>query len=107
MDDEVGAPFERPAQIGRGEGVVDDEGHARLVRDLGDRLEVGDDAAGIGEALDEDRLGARRERAAEILRVVGIDEAALPAEFLEAAAELGDRAAIELARGDEVDRPAP
>ena len=62
MDDDVGAPFERPAEIGRGQRVVDDQRDARFVRDVGDRLEVDDDAAGIGEALDEDRLGLRRQR---------------------------------------------
>ena len=68
--DEVGAPLERPAQIRRGQRVVDDQRDAGLVRDLRDRLEIDDDAAGIGQALEEDRLAARRQRAAEILRIV-------------------------------------
>ena len=47
-------------------------------------------------------LHARGQRAAEILRVGRIDEMAGPAELLERQAELGQRAAIEIARGDEL-----
>src|SRR5690606_29905567 len=64
--------------------------------------EVGDDAARIGEAFDEDRLALRRHRALEVLRVVGIDEDDVPAELLEAAAELRDRSAVELRRSEEL-----
>ena len=57
---------------------------------------------GIGDQLDEDRLGLRRKRRAEALGIVGIGEAHVPVEFLEGVGELVDRAAIELARGDEL-----
>ena len=57
MHDDVGAVLDRLAEIGRGQRVVDDERHARVLRDLGDRLDVGDHAAGIGDRFDEDRLG--------------------------------------------------
>jgi hypothetical protein len=69
-------------------------------------LDIDDDAAGIGEVLDKDRLASRGQRTAEILRVGRIDEMAGPAELLERQAELGQRAAIEVARGDELVRPA-
>ena len=72
------------------------------MRDLGDALDVDDDAAGIGEVLDEDRLAFRRQRAAEIFRLARIDEMAGPAELLERQPELRQRAAIEVARGDEL-----
>ena len=42
------------------------------------------------------------ERAAEVFGVRGIDEMAGPAELLEREAELGERAAIKVARGDEL-----
>ena len=67
MHDDVGAVLDRPAEIGRRQRVVDDERQARLVRDLRDGLDVDDDAAGIGEVLDEDRLALRRQRLAEVL----------------------------------------
>ena len=57
---------------------------------------------GLAIELDEDRLGLRRKRRAEALGIVGIGEAHVPVEFLEGVGELVDRAAIELARGDEL-----
>ena len=37
MHDDIGAVLERPAQVGRGEGVVDHQRQPGRVRDLGDR----------------------------------------------------------------------
>ena len=90
-------------RIGRGQRVVDDQRDAGLVGDRGDRLEIDDDAAGIGQVLDEDRLAARRQRARGNSRDRrGSTKMACPAELLERQAELGERAAIEVARGDEL-----
>ena len=47
------------AQIGRGERVVDDERHAGLVRDRGDRLDVEHVDRGLPSVSAEDRLGVR------------------------------------------------
>ena len=66
------------------------------------RFEVDDDAAGVGQAFDEDRLAARRQRTAEILRIVRIDEMAGPAELLERQSELRQRSAVQVARGEEL-----
>jgi hypothetical protein len=63
--------------------------------------QIDDDAARIGQALEEDELDLVGHRLAKILRIGGIDEMALPAEFGETEAELGDRAAIKIARGNE------
>ena len=57
MHDDVGAVFEGPHQVGRRHCVVDDERDAVLLGDGRDRLDVDDDAARIGDQLDEDRLG--------------------------------------------------
>ena len=99
--DDVGPPLDRPAQIGRGQRVIDDQRNAGVMRHRGDRLDVHHHAAGIGQAFDEDRLAARRQRAAEILRVGRIDEMAGPAEPRKRQAELGQRPAIQIARGEE------
>ena len=48
--DDVGAERERLLQVGRGEGVVDDEQRARLVGDLGERGDVGDAEQRVGRA---------------------------------------------------------
>ena len=102
VNDDVGAMLERPAEVGGRQRVVDDERQARLMRDLRHGCDIDHDAARIGEVLDEDRLALRRQRLAEILGLGRIDEMAGPAELLEREAELGERAAIEVARGDEL-----
>src|SRR5579863_5955645 len=100
--DDVCTPLDRPAEVRCGKRIIDDEWQPSLMGDLRDRLEVDDDAAGIGQALDENGLAARRERLAEILRLRGIDEMAGPAELLERETELGQRPAVEVARGKEL-----
>jgi hypothetical protein len=102
VDDDIGTPGDRLAEERTGQSVVDDEGDTGLVGDGGDRLDVDDEAAGIGRALDEDRLAFLRQRAREVLGIVRIDENGFPAKFFERLAELGDRAAIELLRGEEL-----
>jgi len=48
MDHDVRAPFDRPDQIRRRQSVVDDEGNAGFLCHRADRLDVDDDAAGVG-----------------------------------------------------------
>src|SRR5262249_43177491 len=98
--DDVRAPLDRAAEVGRRERVIDDERDTGVVGDLCDGLEIDDDAARIGETFDEDRLALLGQRALEVFRIARIDEVAGPAELLEREAELGERAAIEIARGD-------
>ena len=50
VEHEVGAVIEGPAEVGRGHRVVDDQRHAVALGDLGDRLEIEHDAAGVGES---------------------------------------------------------
>src|SRR5262249_57684547 len=59
MHDDIGAVVDWLAQIGRGQGVVDDQRNSRVLGDLADRLDIGDDAAWIGDRLNENRLGLR------------------------------------------------
>ena len=101
MDDHIGAILEGPDQIGRGQRIVDDERHAGALGDLGDRLDVADHAAGIGDQFDEDRLGARADRRLEGREVVGIGPFHGPVEIAVGMIELVDRAAIELGGRDE------
>ena len=95
--DDVGAPIERAAQIGCRQRIVDDQRDAGLMRDRRHLLDIDDDAARIGQVLDKDRLAAGGQGAAEVFRVGRIDEMAGPAELLERQAELGQRAAVEIA----------
>ena len=102
MHHQIGTPFDRSAQERRRQRVVDDQRNARLVRDLRHRFQIDDDAARVGKALEEDRLAAWRQCAAEVLRVVRIDEVARPAQLLERQAELCQRSAVQVARRDEL-----
>src|SRR5574337_2090461 len=102
MDDDIGAVLDRPAEVGRGQRVVNDERQTRLMRDRRNARDVHDDPARIGEVLDEDGLAPWRQRLAEILGLGRIDQMAGPAELLEREAELGERTAIKVARGDEL-----
>ena len=102
MHDDVGAVIDRADQIGRGQRVVDDQGHAGLAGDGGDRLDIGDAAGGIGDRLDEDRLGVRRDRAFEACDIIRIRPCHVPAKALECMGELVDRSAIEFSRGDDL-----
>ena len=54
---DVGAERDRLLQVGRGEGVVDDEQRTRLVGDGRDRLDVGDAEQRVGGRLDPDHPG--------------------------------------------------
>ena len=64
MDDDVGAPVQGPAEVGRGEGVVDDQRHARVMRDLGDAFDVEHVDLGIAHDLGVEALGLVGDRAA-------------------------------------------
>ena len=57
---------------------------------------------GLAIELDEEGLGAGRDRGLEARRVVGVGPAHVPAEVLVGVVELVDRAAVELVRGDEL-----
>ena len=102
MHDNVRAVINGADQVRGCQRVIDDQGHAGVAGDRRDRLDIGDAAARIGDRLDEDRLGARRDRALEAADIVGIGPCHIPAEALERMAELVDRTAIELARGNEL-----
>ena len=101
MHHQVGAPFDRSAQVGRGQGVVDDQRDTGISGELSQRLEIGDDASRVGQALAEDRLGALADRRPHGLRLLEVDEVDVPVELLEALAELRDRAAIQAVRSHE------
>jgi hypothetical protein len=54
---DVGAERDGLLQVGRGEGVVDDEQRAGVVRHLGERGDVGDAQQRVGGRLDPDDPG--------------------------------------------------
>ena len=101
MHDDRGAEVERPAQDRRGR-VVHDQRHAELASDprhLGDREDV---QLRVRQGLRVPAARLRVGRAAEVLRIRGIHEAALDAHLAHGVREQVPRAAIEVGGGDEV-----
>ena len=97
-----------PCSIGRhrygvGHRVVDDQRHARLVRDAGDRLDVEDVAARVADRLGEEQLGVRPHGGAPRVEVVRVlDEGDLDAELGQRVVEQVVGAAVERRAGDDV-----
>src|SRR6266478_3864302 len=102
VHDNVSAVVDRTDQIGCRQRVVDDQWYAGVAGNRRDGLDIGDAAAGVRNRLDEDRLGARRDRALETADIVGVGPCYVPAEALEGVGELVDRATVELTRRDEL-----
>ena len=103
VGDDVGAPLEGTAVDGGGEGVVDNQGHAVLVGDACELLNVEHGAAGVGDGLAEERLCVWAEGCLNLLLGSGgRHEGALDAELLHRHAEEVVGAAVNLVRGDEV-----
>ena len=102
VDDDVGAMFERAAEIRGGEGVVDHQRHAGLVGDLGDGGDVEHADLRVADRLAVEHPRPRRDRPAEVLRIGRIDEDDVDAPAPQRDVELGVRPAVEGARGDDL-----
>mmetsp|Transcript_60628 Transcript_60628/g.149087 ORF Transcript_60628/g.149087 Transcript_60628/m.149087 type:complete len:335 (+) Transcript_60628:659-1663(+) len=103
VDHNVGTVLDGPAQIGRGEGVVHQQGHLDGVGGVGEGLEVDDDAARVGEGLNEESLHVGlRERLLDSLDVLAVHEVARPAVLKDRAGELSDGATVQVLRGDDL-----
>jgi len=102
MHHDVGAVLERAQQERCGHGVVDDQRHARGMRDLGDRSDVGDIAARVADGFDEHRLGAVVDQRGERGRVGRIGKARLDAVLRQRVRQQVEAATVERTGGDDV-----
>ena len=84
------------AQPGGGQGVVHDQGHARLPGDRRQGLEVGHVQLGVAQGLHVDGPGLGSQRPAERLRVAAVGEVREDAQAAEALAEQGVGAPVEV-----------
>ena len=96
------AVFDWAAEVGRGRGVVDDQGQARIVGDLRDRIEIGDVAAGVGDGFTENRARVVVDSGGNGVCIIKVYELGRPAETFDRLAELRDRAAIKAGRGNDI-----
>ena len=103
VDDDVRTPFEGVAQVARGtERIVRDEGHVVAFGQLSQCFEIGHRTSGIAHALGVDRLRASVDQRLEVLGAFASGDAAVDAEPAQRNAELGEGAAVEERRGDDV-----
>ena len=102
MNDQCRAKLDWAAQIWRGCGVVDDQGNARVIGDIGNRAHVHDIAAGVGNRLAKDRLRVVIDRGLHRVQIVKVDKGRGPAETLDRLGELRDRATIKPRAGDDI-----
>ncbi|CAI7977538.1 hypothetical protein FRAHR75_360018 [Frankia sp. Hr75.2] len=103
VHDDVGAVLERPVQVGRRQGVVDDQRYPGLVRDGRDALGVEDVPARVADrlAVEGARLGAYRgPPGVKVVRVV--DERHRDAELGQRVVEQVVGAAVEVRGADDV-----
>ena len=114
VHDDVGAVFERAAQVGARHRVVDDQRDAVAVCDVGELRQVGDVAERVADRLAVDRLRLRVDQRLERVRHAVVGETHLDAELREgvreqvvgAAVERGGRDDVVARLGDGLDRIA-
>src|SRR3954451_12626040 len=99
MNDDVRPVIDRPHQVGRRQGVVDDQRHAGSASDGRDRFNVRDAAPRVGYRLNEYRFGMGGDRALETADVVWVGPDHVPAETLERVSNLIDRSPTEFPSG--------
>ena len=100
---DVRPEFERTAQDRRRERVVNNQRHARGMRDLRELLDVENTTGRIRHRLAEDTLGVRTNRRGDRLSVrIRIDERRLNAKLLERDRQEIERATVDLGTGHHV-----
>ena len=72
VDDDVGAPFDWPGQVGGGDSVVDDKRNANGVCGLRDLLDIEDVALGVGDGFAVEGNGVFVGQRQPFLDIVGI-----------------------------------
>ena len=102
VHDDVGAVVERPAQVGRGDRVVDDQRDAVPVGDIGQRRDIGDVAQWIADRLAVDRPRVRVDQLLEGGRVPVVREARADAVLRQRMGEQVVGAAVERGARDQV-----
>src|SRR5690606_27296609 len=98
VDHDVGPPLQRPAQVGRGEGVVDDQRQAVLVGHPGHGLDVEDVQLGIADGFGVDALSPLVDGPAEVVGIRRIHEVDLDAQVGQAVGQQVEGTAVEAGR---------
>ena len=97
------APYSIGAEKdGRGDGVVDDQRHAVLVRDFGQAFDIGDVAGGIADAFAENGARIFVDQFFDVIGMIGGGEAAGDALLGQNVREQRVGGAVQLREGDDV-----
>ena len=95
VEHDVGAVLDRPAQVRRDGGGVDDQRDAVGVSDVGGAGDVEHVTARVGDDLGEEQLRRRRDRRREIVGLAPGDERRVHPEAAQRHVELGHGAAVQ------------
>ena len=74
VDHDVRAVLDGTDQVGRAEGVVDDQGQAVFVGNFSDGVDVGDIRVGVAQGLQVDGLGVGLNGVFHLRQVVSVDK---------------------------------
>ena len=103
IHDDVGAPFERVAEVSRrAERVVHHERDVDPPRQRGQCLQIGNGAGRVAHAFDIEGFGPLVRERFEVLRAFAGRDAAVDAQVAQRDAELVVRAAVEVRRGHDI-----
>ena len=80
MDNDVGTMLDRADQVGRAEGVVDDQRDAVLVGDSGNGVNVGDVGVGVAKRFNIDSAGVVLNGSLDLGQIMGVDKGRLHTE---------------------------
>ena len=95
MGDDIGAKVHGAAQVGRGKGVVHHQRHPGFPGHGGHGFEVEDVVERVADGFGVDGLGVSGQRPAKVVRVVGVHEHNIDAEFPEGYVKLGVGATVQ------------
>src|SRR5277367_924331 len=102
MHHEIRAELNRPAEIRRRKGVIDDQRNVMFVRNLRHGLNVQNIHARISDGFTVEELGLRRNGLSEVLRVVRIHKDRVNAHPAKTYVELSVSPTVERAGGNDL-----
>src|SRR5947209_6814177 len=100
MHDDICSMVKWSAQIGSGKGVINDEGHACLVRDIGDRADIKHIPSRIADGFAVKSAGARCYSPSIIFRIGAIHKDRVDAPGTQRNVKLRMRTSVETAGRD-------
>ena len=102
VDDDVRAPFDRPAEVRAGESVVHHQRHAGVVGYLCHPLYVQDVDGRVTQRLAKEKLRLRPDSPAEVFRIAPVNETGLDPQAAQGLGKESVCATVQARRGHDV-----